>query len=80
MDNTLQYALQQINEFYLDEDYLMGLQYIREDIVDMIDNNVPGTDDERAFAIELINLCDQEEWDTCFKLLDTIKTKFDYIN
>lgn len=78
-DTTLQYAIQQMSEFYKDEDYLMGLQYIREDITDMVENNATGTDDERAFVIELINLCDQEDWDDCFKLMDTMPERFDYI-
>lgn len=73
-------AIITIHNFYEDEDYLMGLQYIREDVSDMLDANPDGTPEEIEFLTELVNICNQEDWDSVFELLDEKLPTFDYIN
>ena len=73
-------AIITIHNFYEDEDYLMGLQYIREDVSDMLDANPEGTPEEIEFLTALVNICNQEDWDSAFELLDEKLSTFDYIN
>ena len=73
-------AIITINNFYESEDYLMGLQYIREDVSDMLEANTPGTEKEIEFLTLLVKLCEEEDWNAAFELLDGQLSTFDYIN
>ena len=55
-------------DFYLDENYLMGLQYIREDIADALENQSE-ENEFTAAATEIVKACEVEDWDLAIELV-----------
>lgn len=55
-------------DFYLDENYLMGLQFIREDIADALEEQSE-ENEFTAAAAEIVKACEVEDWDLAIELV-----------
>jgi len=68
--------LTELYELYLDEDYLMGLNLIREDIADTLEET--SEDGEMIdHTRNIVAACDEEDWDKALSLVGQLKQYVD---
>lgn len=68
--------LTELYELYLDEDYLMGLNLIREDIADALDET-PEDSDMIIHTRNIVAACEDEDWDKALNLVGQLKQFLD---